>query len=550
MNQFRELLGSLSLSAKISIVAAILVVGTGLYFFVHQKKQEDYKVLYTRLAPEDTAAIAAKLKETQVEYRSSDDGTSILVPSSALASSRLTLASAGLPKSGRIGYELFDKTNLTATDFAEHVNFARALEGELERTILLIEEVEKTRVHLTFPKESVFVETRQPAKASVVVGTRGGQNLSMANVTAIRNLVASAVQGLAAESVAVVDMRGQLLGKPRANGMTPDGTPNDEFTEYRTGIERDMTQKLTQALAPVLGEGKFRAGVTVDCDYASREESEEALDPERTIKVTENRSEENANSSSTGGVPGTASNLPGSTGRFSGGGGATRKTENSTYAPTRSVKLVKTPRGQVKRVSVAIVVDQDLQFSGKGAKRTASLVPPSPEKLKVIKDVASSILGIQADRGDQITVESLAFDTTIAQMRQPAQEPMTEATNPLVPKFLQPVVQTNPGIIWQSVALVVLLVMSIAGFTMWRKSEKARKVQRALEPAAKVEAAVEAATALEPGEERLALDAVPHEQLETGLANLQEIADMLRERISQDPKIAALAIRHMLAQHE
>src|SRR5690242_4426837 len=158
------------------------------------------------MAPEDAAAVVQKLRESGVEYRLADNGATVLVPSAKQAESRLTLAAAGLPKSGRIGFELFDKSNFGATEFVEHINYQRALEGELERSVMSLAEVEQARVHVTFPKESVYLESRQPAKASVVVHLRPGATLLPQNVVAIEHLVASAVEGLTPEAVSVLDV--------------------------------------------------------------------------------------------------------------------------------------------------------------------------------------------------------------------------------------------------------------------------------------------------------------------------------------------------------
>ena len=183
---------------------------------MHWQKEADFKPLFTGLAPEDAAGIVQKLKESGVEYRLPDAGGAVLVPSARLAELRLSMAAAGLPKTGRIGFELFDKTNLGATEFTEHVNYRRALEGELERSIMSLAEVEQARVHMTFPKDSVFLDAQQPAKASVLVKIRPGARLSPQNVQAINHLVASAVEGLSPDAVSVLDMNGNLLGRPRA----------------------------------------------------------------------------------------------------------------------------------------------------------------------------------------------------------------------------------------------------------------------------------------------------------------------------------------------
>src|ERR1041384_332998 len=208
-----KILAKLSVRQRISIVAVAGLVAFGVWQLVHQQHEADFKPLFTGVSAEDAAVIVQKLKESGVEYRRPETGGSVLVPSARLADLRLTMAAAGLPKSGRIGFELFDKVNLGATEFTEHVKYRRALEGELERTIMTLAEVDQARVHLTFPKESVFLESQQPAKASVLVRLRPGAHLSPQNVIAVNHLVASAVEGLAPDAVTVLDMNGNLLSR-------------------------------------------------------------------------------------------------------------------------------------------------------------------------------------------------------------------------------------------------------------------------------------------------------------------------------------------------
>src|SRR6185436_6471119 len=192
----KNTLAQLSLRQKISIGVVALIAGGGIYALVWYQKESGFKPLFTGVSNEDASGIVQKLKEAGVEYRLPEGGGSVLVPAEKLAELRLNMAAAGLPKTGRIGFELFDKTNLGATEFSEHVNYRRALEGELERSIISLAEVEQARVHLTFPKESVFTESRQPAKASVLVKLRPGAKLSPHNVLAINHLISSAVEGL------------------------------------------------------------------------------------------------------------------------------------------------------------------------------------------------------------------------------------------------------------------------------------------------------------------------------------------------------------------
>ena len=174
---------------------------------------------------------------------------------------------------------LFDKTNFGVTDFAEHVNYRRALEGELERSIISLAEVERARVHLTFPKESVYLEARQPAKASVILGLRTGAQLSPQNVMAVCNLLASAVEGLVPEAVSVVDTRGNLLNRPRKSAGNDGLEVSEANLEYRQQVEKDLLAKIQSTLEPLLGRDRFRAAVSADCDFSSGEQSEESFRP-------------------------------------------------------------------------------------------------------------------------------------------------------------------------------------------------------------------------------------------------------------------------------
>ena len=215
-----KILADLTTRQRITILVVAIAVGAGLYSMVQWKKEGDFRPLFTGVSPEDAASIVQKLKESGAEYRLPEGGGSVLVPSARLAELRLTMASIGLPKSGRMGFELFDKVNLGATEFTEHINYRRALEGELERSIISLAEVEQARVHLTFPKESVFLESQQPAKASVMVKVRPGAKLSPHNVLAINHLISSAVEGLSPDGVSVLDMNGNLLGRPKASSKS------------------------------------------------------------------------------------------------------------------------------------------------------------------------------------------------------------------------------------------------------------------------------------------------------------------------------------------
>ena len=220
-----------------------LAVGGALYALVHHHHEADFRPLFTGVAPEDASAIVQKLKGGGVEYRVPDEGGMVLVPSARVAELRINMAAAGLPKTGRIGFELFESTNLGATEFTEHINYRRAIEGELERSVMSLAEVEQARVHVTFPKDSVFLESQEPAKASVLVKLRPGSRLAPQNVQAIDHLVSAAVEGLSPDAVSVLDMNGNLLGRPKPTGGLDGPEPSEAALEYRHHVEADLLYK-------------------------------------------------------------------------------------------------------------------------------------------------------------------------------------------------------------------------------------------------------------------------------------------------------------------
>jgi flagellar M-ring protein FliF len=409
----KQILANLSWRQRITILVTAALVGVALFALVRWRKEADFKPLFTGLAPEDAGAAVQKLKEGGVEYRVGDGGV-VLAPSARIAELRLSMAAAGIPKTGRIGFELFDKTNLGATEFAERINYRRALEGELERSVMSLAEVEQERVHITFPKESVFLDEQKPAKASVMVRLRAGARLAPQNVLAINHLVASAVEGLAPDAVSVLDMNGNLLGRPRAEGGLDGPEASEASLEYRHKVEADLATKINATLEPLLGAEKFRTGVSVECDFSAGEQSEEVFDPARSVMTSSQRTEEGSGATLEGGMPGTASSLPRPAPRTSSGANrVSRVTENVTYQSSRTVKKVRLPAGGIRKVSVAVLVDQGVNWVKDGSGYRRVLEPPAPEKLKIIRDLVAGIAGINADRGDQLIVETLPFETTL-----------------------------------------------------------------------------------------------------------------------------------------
>lgn len=435
MNQLLKIWRSLNRAQQASLVIVPVLLIAAIWGGMRWKHESDFHVVYSGLAPEDAAALTQKLKEASIEYKLDETGTSILAPSSRMADARLAIAGAGLPRSGRIGFELFDRSNLGASDFAEQVNYRRALEGELERTIATLAEVDQARVHLTFAKESVFLDEKRPSKATVVLRLKRAAPMSAANVNAVANLVASAVDGLAPEQVAIIDSNGRLLNRPKEAGDSGEQLAEANL-DYKRQVEVELINKVNAALEPLLGAGKFRAGVNVDCDFSSSEENEESFDSAKSVIVSSQATEESSATGLSGGTPGTASNLPKPTAQPQrpavGASGVSRRSENVTWQPGRTVRRTVQPRGLVRRISAAVLVDQTVRWEGSGPKIRKVFVPPSAEMMKGIRDVVAGVTGYNEQRGDVITVETLPFENTMEAEPPPSAAPQPASKNTLV----------------------------------------------------------------------------------------------------------------------
>ena len=535
MDQLKKLLASFAPRQLVTMAIAVLVCGGALYALLHWRKEADFKTLYTGLAPEDSAAVVQKLKESSTEYRLSDSGDVISVPSGRLAELRLEMAAAGLPKTGRIGFEIFDKTNLGATEFVEHVNFRRALEGELERSVAALSEVEQARVHISFPKESVFLESREPAKASVMVKLRPGVKLSARNVMAVQHLVSSAVEGLVPDAVSVLDMQGNLMS--RARPSSPDEAASDAALDYRQKVERDLLQKVNMTLDPLLGHDKYRANMSVDMDLSSSEQSEESVDPAKSVMLQSQKTEEIIAGANSNGIPGTASNLPRPTSRPGSSGMTTqRRTENITWQPSKVVKTTKMPQGGVKRMSVALLLDQTVKWEGSGKNAHRVITPPSQQVLASVKSVVTAAIGLMPERGDVITVETQPFEETL-NSQQPEVVNGAPATKQNPGKLLG---LPMPVLIGAGVG--ILLIIGAAVFFFVRKPGRAAaaaevKQAKAL-PGAPDLNAVAAARAQAQVEAQSAEASLPR-MPQTGANKTEVLVKQLRETTKKDASAPA-----------
>ena len=526
MEQLRKLIASLTLKQKLSLVAAAVLVAAALYGLARWNHERHFRPLYSRLAPEDAGQVVARLRELGVEYRVEDGGASVLVPSSQVAEVRIQMAASGLPRSGRIGFELFDRTNLGATDFAEKVNFHRALEGELERSVMALAEVERARVHITMPRESMFRELRQPAKASVMVKLYPGARLSAENVQAVCYLVSSAVQGLEPDAVSVLDFHGKLLNRPRGGSGLDAPEPSEALIEYRRSIERDLLAKIRRTLEPVLGPDGFRAGVTVECDFSSGEQSEEIFDPEKSVMASSERTEDVSDGYfSSGGIPGTASNLPRPKSRpGKKPSGHARRSERIAYQTSRIVRKVRLPQGKVTRVSVALLVDHQVRSERQGDQVRRVVEPVPEERLNVLRQLVAAAVGLKPERGDQLIVETLPFEST--RNWEPEEAGPSPDSGLPVPDWLRPYLEDRRMILIGAGAAAVLLLLVVGGALFRLKRRRKRRAQVSVPKA--IEGPAEAA----PGE-----GGSPVSEVQKQLAEQLEMKKRLEEEAIQQLKL-------------
>ena len=527
MDQIKKLFASFSLRQKISTGIAALFALLSVYAFTSWRHQQDFKPLFTGVAPAEASVIVQKIKESGTEYRLSETGGVISVPSAKVAELRLDMAAAGLPKSGRIGFELFDKTNFGATEFVEHINYLRALEGELERSIGTLECVDQARVHLTQAQNSVFVDQREPAKASVVVSLKPGGELLPRNVIAIQQLVANAVEDLDPSDVSVVDTAGVLLSHRK---RSPEEDASDAANSRRQTIERDFLEKINSSLVPMLGRDKFRAGVTVDCDITSAEQSEETFDPNKSVIVSSQKSEDVVGSGggAIAGIPGTATNLPRPAARPASGPSSTtsRRTENVTYQTSHLIRKTHLPEGGIKRISVSVLLDQNIRWSGAGKNRKATLVPPTAELQKAVHDVVAGLTGFVQERGDQIVVSSVPFEATVLEATGVAPHSMPAA--PKVRNLRESL--RNPSVYMSAAAgAAVALFIACAGLVWLKKKRKSAPVQ--LHPALGSGPAPDALNAAERENAQLAAQAT----LKLSGASTRK-SELLRKEIRESAK--------------
>ncbi|MEZ5284224.1 MAG: flagellar basal-body MS-ring/collar protein FliF [Vicinamibacterales bacterium] len=418
-----------------------------------------YTLLYSDLDAESAAAVTARLKQQEIPYELVDGGQAVRVPSDRVDELRLDMASQGLPTTGRIGFEVFDRTAFGTTEFLEHINYRRGLEGELARTIATITEVSSARVHIALAKDSLFARDAQEAKASVVLKLRNNKPLASSTVAGIAGLVAASVESLRPEAVVIVDTFGRPLthqpGEEEASGAS---------LERQQRVERELTTKVVALLEPVVGEGHVRVNISAKLDIESQEETEERWDPTPVVRSRQASADGTA-AAIAGGLAGARANTPPAlstspatppapTVASAPPGG--RMSETTNYEIGRLTRHTIVPQGRLSRLSVAVILDDERTPTKDDAgQTTVQAKPRSPEDIERIKGLVAAAVGLDTERGDQLTVENIGFGDQLLLEDEPPSGPLWQE----LPRQVLPYAP-------QIIRVVLVLVIAVLAIVM------------------------------------------------------------------------------------
>ncbi len=426
---------TLPLGQKIILGGALGFILFILIYATTSSTRTDYKVLFSGLEEKDAAAVVAALEQAKLPYKFTEGGGAIMVPDKVVYETRLKLASQGLPKSGSIGLELLENQKLGTSQFVEQVNYQRGLEGELARSISSIASVKTARVHLAVPKQSAFVRERQRPTASVVVNLHGGRYLTQQQATGIAHLISASIPNMGAQDVTILDAEGNLLApNPDRSASGLDATQ----LKYVQDIESALSKRVTGILEPVAGKGNVKAQVTLDMDFNELARTQEAFGkntPPNAGAIRIQQSVQTQGSSGpVGGIPGSLTNQPPpnaqapiqtapAAGAAGGAGGANdprvlnapgsasgsanaRNELTTNYEVDRTIEYLKRAKGEVRRVSAAVVVNYKSNTDDKGKVTTVAF---SAQELAQMTALARDAVGFRAERGDSVSVANIPF---------------------------------------------------------------------------------------------------------------------------------------------
>lgn len=413
VNNCKEFWAAASMAKRITIAAsAVLLVASVIGLSLYLGRTE-YKVLYSNLGPEDANSVVKSLQAEKIRYQLADNGTTILVPQEVVYDQRIKIAGNGGLVGQGIGFEIFDKVKVGQTDFVQKINYTRALQGELSRTISEFPSVESARVHLVIPQRSLFVEERQSPSSSVVLKlNRPNVKPDQKEIDAILNMMVMAVEGLDKNHVSITDNGGKVLYQPDEDTLA--GISSTQL-EHRMTVQRNLERRIEEMLQPIFGPGRVIAKVNADMDFSQKTIRREIFDPEKTVVRSEQRSEESQQGQANleAGAPDVNFRGDGITGSVSNQNG-TRETRTTNYEINREEQQIVANVGDLRRLTVAVIIDGSYEKT-EGA---WNFVPRKPEELERVRQLVSNAVGLNAARGDSLEVSSAPFNDS-----EPPKEP-------------------------------------------------------------------------------------------------------------------------------
>ena len=561
---FGDLLARLRANPRIPLIVAAAAVVAIVIAMVLWAKQPSYSVLYNNLTDEDGGAIVTQLTQMNIPYRFAENGGALMVPEANVHELRLRLAQQGLPKGGSVGFELLDKEKFGISQFSEQVNYQRALEGELARTIESLGPVKSARVHLAMPKPTLFVREQKAPSASVTLNLQPGRALDEGQIQAIAHMVSSSVAGLPPGNVTVVDQTGRLLTRSDSAGRDL----NDAQLKYASEVEARYQQRIEAILNPILGQGNVHAQVTAQINFDTAEQTDEKYQPNANPSNSAIRSRQTSTSDQSGspypgGVPGALSNQPApantapvttpnntaangqnangqnangqnnaannanqttSTAAASAGPTNSRRDDTVNYELDRTIRHTKVNVGDVQRLSVAVVVNFRADDKGKA-------VALNEQQLKQIEDLTREAMGYSQNRGDSINVVNSQFNTT---------EPVTTD----LPFWQQ------QSFFDQLMNAGKWLLIALVAFILYRKLVRPHLVRKQAAEKAAAEAVAARATE-QPAEEafnvQLSKDELDQERKSNNRMSAEVMSQRIRDMSENDPRVVALVIREWMS---
>ncbi len=405
---------------KISLIAAgVLITALLVFLLLYPFKEKDYAqggygVLFERLDSSDNALILQHLQQNQIPYKILKDDT-ILIPKDKVYEERITLASQGIPKTSKVGFEIFDTKDFGATDFDQNIKLIRAIEGELSRTIESLNPILKANVHIAIPKDSVFVAKEVPPSASVMLKLKPDMKLSPTQILGIKNLIAAAVPKLTTENVKIVNENGESIGE--GDILENSKELALEQLRYKQNFENILENKIVNILAPIVGgKNKVVARVNAEFDFSQKKSTKETFDPNNVVRSEQNLEEkkEGAPKKQVGGVPGVVSNIGPVQGlKDNKEPEKYEKSQNTTnYEVGKTISEIKGEFGTLVRLNAAVVVDGKYKIALKDGANTLEYEPLSDESLKKINALVKQAIGYNQNRGDDVAVSNFEFNPT------------------------------------------------------------------------------------------------------------------------------------------